>query len=264
MTLFNFRMITSLAVAFVCLNLTAQTTGPAPQVILKLDDMKHKRGELVSGWQMTLAYLDEKNIPASIGLVCNTLDNPPEAYVASLKTLDSTGRYEFWNHGWSHTRDKDAGTYEFKGNSYEYQAERFARSQQIARDILGIELIGFGAPYNQTDESTAKLLGEHPEIQWWMYPPRKAIIPDGVMPFYRIGKINIEIPVHSPNPEALREAFPLYRDQPVLVIQGHPMSWDQDDRFEKFKEIIEFLESQGCTFVLPRDLVKPLPATEPD
>lgn len=233
----------------------AQEAPTGPKIILKLDDMKHRNGELVAGWKMTLDYLDQHNIPATIGVVCNTLENAPPPYIDALKQLHATGRYELWNHGWSHTRDKEAGTYEFKGTPYEYQAERFARSQQIARDVLGIEFIGFGAPYNQTDESTAKIIAEHPEIRWWMYPPRQAEVTDHVTPFYRVGKVNIETPVHVPNLEAIQEGFPKYRDRPVLVIQGHPMSWDRDDRFQNFTAIIEYLTAQGCTFVLPRDLV---------
>ncbi|MEM1027607.1 MAG: DUF2334 domain-containing protein [Planctomycetota bacterium] len=227
-----------------------------PKIILKLDDMKHRGGELVAGWQMTLEYLDSKDIPATIGIVCNTLEDAPSAYIDALKQLHATGRYELWNHGWSHTRDKEAGTFEFKGMPYEYQAERFARSQEIAREVLGIEFIGFGAPYNQTDESTARIISEHPEIRWWMYPPRQAEVADGVTPFYRVGKVNIEIPVHVPNPQAMEEAFPQYRDREVLVIQGHPMSWDREGRFEDFVAIMEYLTAQGCTFVLPRDLVE--------
>ncbi|MEO0587695.1 MAG: DUF2334 domain-containing protein [Planctomycetota bacterium] len=233
-----------------------------PKIVLKLDDMKHRNGVLDPGWQMTIEYLDGLNIPASIGVVGNTLDNAPQAYLDQLRALHATGRYELWNHGWLHTRDKENDTAEFRGTGYPYQFNRFARTQQIARDTLGIEFLGFGAPYNQTDADTARVIAEHPEVRWWMYPPRSAEIADGLLPLYRVGKVNIEVPVHVPNPEALREGFPDYRDRPVLVIQGHPMSWDVEDRFEKFKQVIEFLREQGCTFVLPRDLVEPLSPTD--
>ncbi|MEM6333862.1 MAG: DUF2334 domain-containing protein [Planctomycetota bacterium] len=226
----------------------------APRIVLKLDDMKHRGGTLDPGWQMTLAYLDEHDIPASIGVVGNTLENAPQAYLDRLIALDATGRYELWNHGWSHTRDKETGIAEFRGSGFEYQLDRFARTQQFARDTLGIDFVGFGAPYNQTDADTARVIEQHPEVRWWMYPPRSAQVPRGVLPLYRVGSVNIEIPVHNPNPQALREAFPEHRDEPVLVIQGHPMSWDVGDRFEKFTQIIEYLRAEGCTFVLPRDL----------
>ncbi len=233
----------------------SQAQAPAPAVILKLDDMKHRNGVLTPGWQQTLAYLDEQAIPASIGVVGNTLEDAPAAYLDALKALDATGRYELWNHGWSHTRDQEAGTWEFRGTGYEYQRERFARTQRLAREKLGVDFVGFGAPYNQTDDDTVRVLAEHRELRWWMYPPRDAEAPAGVVVLPRISKVNIEMPVQVPNPEALAAAFPAYRHESVLVIQGHPMSWEQDGRFEKFVAVIEFLQQQGCRFVLPSDYV---------
>ncbi len=227
----------------------------SPKIVLKLDDMKHRNGELAEGWKRTLAYLDEQGIPASIGLICNSLDGAPASYVETLKALQRSGRYELWNHGWSHTRDREAGTCEFDGTGYAYQAERFERSQRLALDALGFALIGFGAPFNATDADTSRVLGETPGIRWWMYPPEDTTIPDGVLPLPRVGRVNIEKPVHVPNPAALREAFPGFRDRAVLVIQGHPAGWDQKDHLANFEAIIDYLREEGCTFVLPRDLL---------
>ncbi|MEO0340029.1 MAG: hypothetical protein AAF242_12540, partial [Bacteroidota bacterium] len=68
----------------------------------------------------------------------------------------------------------------------------------------------------------------------------------------RISEVNIEYPVHIPDLEKLKAGYEKYKNEPVLVIQGHPRSWiDDPSRFETFKQIIYFLKEEKVRFTTP-------------
>ena len=42
-------------------------------------------------------------------------------------------------------------------------------------------------------------------------------------------------------------------EKPYIVLQGHPNQWDEQ-RIKEFVQIIEFLQKEGCEFVLPSQM----------
>jgi peptidoglycan/xylan/chitin deacetylase (PgdA/CDA1 family) len=73
--------------------------------------------------------------------------------------------------------------------------------------------------------------------------------------------MELERPLFVPNPEQLQENFEKKRATlPYVAIQGYPNQWD-DARFEKFKQAVLYLRSQGCRFVTVSEFLR-LPAPQ--
>lgn len=235
----------------------ASAGANAPLIVLKLDDMKAHEGKVPPRWQRIAAFAVERNVKLSIGIICNSLvaDNPD--YFEGLKKIAASGLVEFWNHGYTHKSwmGGEVKFTEFSQSSYEKQLDSLLRGQRLAKEKLGITFGAFGAPFNATDATTARMLAEVPDIRVWLY----GNINDTAGKFVarRVGSVNIEKPVHKPNLAALMKGFESeMRKEPrprYFVIQGHPGGWD-DDKFEEFVRIVDYLAERGCKFVLPSEL----------
>lgn len=225
-----------------------------PVIVLKLDDVSRHGDDLAPDWLATLDVLDAHGIPASLGLICQSLVDAPASYVDRLKDLALSERYELWNHGWDHSRDPQAGTWEFCGTGYAYQRDRFERSQRIAREVLGITLKGFGPPFGKTDDDTYRVVTEHPEMRYWLHYDLPQTLPATIRTVPRHRGVALESPCHVPNPEAFFAGFALDAQEPVCVIQGHPASWLQGPRLRDFEAIISTLVDTGFQFRLPSQL----------
>jgi peptidoglycan/xylan/chitin deacetylase (PgdA/CDA1 family) len=265
----NFRIVPT-ALCLMLLSLIAGcTTNPAdsntppinksPQyVILKLDDLNPENGRVHAGWLKTFEYLNEQQVIATIGLIGESLENDNQsAYFDWVKQQVEQG-HEIWNHGYCHCReDKKSGfrVSEFKGTDEAHQYKNLQRTQQLAKQRLGISLSAFGAPYNATDENTAKALDQIPEIKTWMFKETSFTTSKKLLT--RDVALNIEAPVHIPNEIKFIAEFPKYQNQAVITIQGHPRSWVKDKkRWESFTKIIQFLKSQNIQFTTPQKLLK--------
>lgn len=230
---------------------TPPATVPAKPVyiMLKLDDLTSKS----PGWVRTVEFLKEKNVKSSIGIICNSLEKDNQAYFDWIKSVQAGGLVEFWNHGYDHKEWTEGETklQEFKGPSYEQQKEHFSKSQQLAKDKLGITLRSFGAPFNATDANTVKVLSEDPDVKVFLYGnPRDAATLPKVMILDRT-QMNIENPLFVPNARRIEQDYDiLAKKRDDFVIQGHANQWD-GKRFEEFKKLVEFLISKGATFVTP-------------
>lgn len=222
-----------------------------PRIILKLDDLCCVAGGLHPGWVQLFDFLDEQGLPASLGLICESLEHAPQSFLSRVRALADSGRYEIWNHGWSHMEDKARGVREFYGTGYDYQRDAVAKSQALAREALGLTMRGFGAPFNAADDDTARVVAEHADIQWWFYHTTEVKALPGITLLPREPVVHLEQPVHVPNPAALEAGFTQHRDAPMLVLQGHPQSWTVGDRFAGFQSVVRHLKDAGCTFVLP-------------
>ncbi|MEM0995224.1 MAG: DUF2334 domain-containing protein [Bacteroidota bacterium] len=220
-------------------------------VILKLDDLWCEQDLVHEGWEQVVDFLNEQKVKGTIGIVGNSLEEDNPAYFDWIKNREQEG-YEIWHHGFCHCRQKVEGIEirEYRGTSYEEQLESVQKTQQMAEEKLGITLRSFGAPYNSTDEHTAKVLEEIPNLKIWMYKETKT--PTSKFLLNRIPEINIEYPVHQPDFEQFKSAYEIYKKEPIIVIQGHPRSWVEDpSRFEAFKQIIHFLKKEKVTFITP-------------
>jgi peptidoglycan/xylan/chitin deacetylase (PgdA/CDA1 family) len=222
-----------------------------PYVILKLDDLWYEDGLVHPGWIKVIDFLNEQNIKGTIGIVGNSLETDNQVYFDWIKKRHTEG-HEIWHHGFCHCRHKEGEIEirEYRGKGLEEQCASIAKTQTLAQEKLGITLQSFGAPYNSTDEFTTTALARISEIKIWMFKETKA--PTDKFLLNRIKEVNIEYPVHQPDFEQFKAGYEMNKSEDVLVIQGHPRSWtEEESRFEKFKQIIFFLKKEKVQFITP-------------
>lgn len=223
---------------------------PAPVVILKLDDVTRngaKGSSPVSPrWQRCVDFLTQEHLAASLGILGYSLDRDAPAYFQWIKDLDKSGSFEFWNHGYEDKANP------FNGPSLESQKTALEKTQRLAREKLGITLTAFGPHWGPTDANTDTALAEIPEIKVWLFGPPH---PKGRQ--IVLGRIiNLEQPTFIPNFEKVKADYDNKgRQQPYLVLQGHPNQWD-DQRFGEFVKVCKYLQSQGCKFTTISQYVK--------
>jgi peptidoglycan/xylan/chitin deacetylase (PgdA/CDA1 family) len=220
-------------------------------VILKLDDLWFENGLVHPGWIQVVNFLNTLEVKGTIGIVGNSLEEGDSTYFNWIKDRHEEG-YEIWHHGFCHCRHKveDIEIREYRGEDLVAQTTSLLKTQQLAQEKLGITLHTFGAPYNSTDAFTAIALAEIPALKVWMYKETDCTTDKFLLS--RIAEVNIEYPVHQPDFEQFKAGYEAFNNEPVLVIQGHPRSWVEDEgRLETFKKIILFLEEEGVTFVTP-------------
>ncbi len=233
---------------------TASAGAPAPlRVVLKLDDVWVVNGGLSERWQLVDAFCAERDIPYTIGVIANVLEGDNPAFIDALRGIAESGRAELWHHGYDHKAWEADGKKlrEFQGTGYEHQLEHLQKAQALGKEKLGVTFTTFGAPFNATDADTVRALEQLPEITVWMFAPRNTGSTKFTTP--QIPAVNIEHPVHKPNFEQFKLGYEKHKADPYLVMQGHPMSWD-DAAFAEFTRIVDFLRAEGAQFVFPRDL----------
>ncbi len=228
----------------------ADVPGEESQVIiLKLDDVvaygTSAQSPVPPRWQRVTDFLRNSDIKASYGIIGFSLEEENEAYFDWIKKLDASGDVEFWNHGYRNRKGTDKSG-EFEG-SFEQQKTALERTQQLAKDRLGIELKAFGPHWSGTNEHTVRALRGIPEITMWFYGPRES----DKFVFERF--LTLENPTHVPDFEKFKATYErVGRDKPCLALQGHPNSWD-DERWDGFVKIIDYLKSKGCVFMTPSE-----------
>jgi peptidoglycan/xylan/chitin deacetylase (PgdA/CDA1 family) len=222
-----------------------------PVVILKLDDLWFEHDLVHPGWIEVIDYLRAEQVTGTIGLVCESLLEGNEAYFDWIKAREREG-YEIWHHGLCHCKPTVAAAErrEFRGTPADYQQHNLQHAHDLAKEKLALTFRTFGAPYNSTDSSTVLALAAIPDIKVWLY--KETDVPTDKFLLSRIPAVNIEYPVHVPDFAQFKQGFEAYRNEPVLVIQGHPRSWVEDPtRFEEFKAIIQYLKAEGASFTTP-------------
>lgn len=215
-----------------------------PQVIvLKLDDIVTDRAPR---WQRVIDFLKENELRASCGIIGFSLEDENPAYFKWIKDLHATGRIEFWNHGYRKRLSTDK-TGEFEG-AFDEQKKSLQRTQELAREKLGIELKAFGPHWSGTNDDTVRAIEEIPEIAMWFYGPSQNT---SKFIFKRV--LTLENPTHVPDFAKFKARYEeVGRNEKCLALQGHPNSWD-DKRWNNFVRIIEYLKNQGCVFMTPSE-----------
>jgi hypothetical protein len=228
---------------------------PAGSVVLKLDDLRYVEGGPVSGrWDAFASLVLEKQIPASIGIIGNSLELGSEDYFEWIRQKHESGFFEFWNHGYEHSRILQDGQeiYEFSGSPLLDQVSTLKKTQDLAREELGIELVTFGAPYNRIDEQTAAALEEFPEIRIWLYGRAGEGTTKTVLS--RTPAVGIEYPVHWPVFYHFWNNYYFRSLAPVITLQGHPNSWSES-RLREFEMIVDYLQRIGVPVIKPSSLI---------
>lgn len=218
-------------------------------IILKADDIRYDAEHILPPrWQTFIDYIETHHIQAGLGLIGNSLEGDHPRYFTRLNELHNSSHFEIWHHGYDHvlkgTNKRGEIYHEFFNTSFDHQLEHLQKTQTLAKEKANITLRTFGAPGNGIDETTCDALSHLTDIKVWLYGD-----PDGHQ-FNLKRTINLEYPTHNPDFASFQEHYK--SDLPCLVLQMHPNSWD-DQRFEQFDKIMQFLLHQNTTFVLPYD-----------
>lgn len=233
--------------------LSAAEKAKKRYIIVKLDDFgSGPAGAALypKGLQVT-EYLKKRGIPASLGIICKSLEWGNAKYVEWLKAnaRANGGLFDYWQHGWTHAMNikwTDGKTYfaEYGIPDYDYQKANFDKAQGMFREKTGLVLDGFCAPCGLVTDETRRLLREHEEIKTWLYGDMKK--PEGKFSFRRTCNLECRVGVVETAPFAAQYATQRTRD--YIMLQGHPYMWS-DESFAAFGRILDRLEEDGWTFV---------------
>lgn len=221
-------------------------------VLLKLDDVTNVSAK----WQKITDYLESNQIAASFGVIGDSLENDNPSYFSWLKKRVEVDVIELWNHGYHSNFAKNKATGilgEFDGTTADLQTQSLTKTQSLAKQKIGIALHGFGPHNSALDGNSYLQLDQLPEIQYvWFYVPKDQLIHQAFV-FQRVA--NLEHPIFHPNAAAFMQDY-LNRPKNLgyIAIQGHPNMWDDQD-FENFVRIIDFLRSEKATFCKPSQVI---------
>jgi len=215
-------------------------------VFLKADDIRyHSYWNISPKWIRFFDYIKEKNIKANLGLIGNSLEEGDDIYCSSLMEINEYENFEFWNHGFTHklngTNDEGEKYHEFWNTSYEEQKQHLLKTQDLAKEKLGITLHGFGAPGNNIDDNTVAALEEIPDIKFWYYGNENS----NKLVFPR--RIRVETSTGVADYDKFIADSRVNDD--ILTLEIHPACWDDPNRYEEFKKVIDYLMAKDVTFM---------------
>ena len=243
-------LLCSIAGASTLSTMETKTEKTHQVIILKLDDLvvDHDNEELPvsSRWQRLTDFLKKSNIKASYGIIGYALEEDNPDFFKWIKTLHDDGLIEFWNHGYKNKKTAEESG-EFENNSVKKQLSTLKRTQVLAKQKLGFDLHVFGAHWSGVNEATIQALSTIPEIHMIYYEP----IDTTRFVFKYV--MTLEDPPHVPNFAKFKTTYEKKaKNEACLALQGHPNSWD-DERWEEFLKIIQFLQSKGVVFMTPSE-----------
>lgn len=220
-------------------------------VILKMDDVRANSGSMYNAaWQRYADTIRSYGVKSGMGAVTVDLTTGSQQFKDSLTSWHNSDYFEVWHHGWDHIRNNyppsnnNAG--EFSGTPYDYQKDHFEDGMTYGQSELGITFRSFGAPYNQTDATFLTVLEENSDVKVWLYcndPSYSGLCLER-------GSSNLlESSTGVVSYSSFLTAYGA-NTNPYLVLQGHPGQWD-DNSFDEFEQVIDYVESQGDCIVLP-------------
>jgi hypothetical protein len=228
-------------------------------VFLKLDDVvanKPKNNDVgVSRkWELVTNYLESHGLKASYGVIGESLESENPAYFAWLKKRVSNGYIELWNHGYTESFKKkpDIGILgEFSGPSAAEQAETLRKSQSLGIEKINYQFKGFGPHSAWIDSKTYDQLDKFNEIKYVWFA--QALGGKLHKQFVFKHTVDLETPISKPNYDIFVESYTTrLKSLGYIAIQGHPNLWD-DQSFESFTRVIDYLISNNATFCRPSD-----------
>lgn len=240
-----------------------------PVIVIKVDDLRQVNGRVPLLWVRFADAIKQRGIKASIGIICQTLEEATPEYAGWIKEQQASGRIEFWFHGYTHDVRKENGKDfgEFVGRDYDEQKRRFDLSEALAKDKLGFALQTFGPPGGAApsfDKTTVKVMADVPDMKVWLYPtpidePGKKLAAEGkVVILDRVFEVNLESAVGQPSYSRFITGYAKHPDREYFVLQGHTAQWGAPGRFDEALKIIDFLISQHARFVTPMELAEEL------
>lgn len=223
------------------------------KILLKLDDSEARSG--VCEATLTMDYLAENKIKSGFGVVANRQDTTAygiwEPYL-NARNDNGDMLFEIWHHGWGHYKDMPLGTWEFSGTTYKVQKQYFEDANNEILDLFHVQMHGFGAPFNQTDNTTNQVLAENTNYKTFIFPKIAPHDSTGIKVMQN--RVNFEngtgIPDYDYFVTNYNAAKANYTD--FMVLQGHPNVWDEA-KVEEFSKVIDFLIAEGCEFIKPSE-----------
>ena len=246
-------------VALACIFIAHANTDAPPAnrqiILLKLDDIvanpRTTGGPVSARLQRAVDYLTVNHIPGSLGIICESLEKDNPAYFQWIKDIHQAGLIEFWMHGYHMKKAIERG--EFDHGTFEEQKAILEKSDRLAKEKLGFTLTAFGPHWTTTTDATDQALESVPDIQIWLYGPKKPKY------FTRLSierVMALENPTFVPDPVKFKATYDKSAaNLEVLLLQGHPDQWD-DKRWAGFLEIIDFLKSKNVVFMTPTEYLK--------
>ena len=173
-----------------------------------------------------------------MGVIGNRARDPTGRFFALMANLRDSGRFEFFNHGWDHE------ILEFKDVPYKRQLEHVRKTQAWIVSNTGIRMRGFGAPGNNFDFNTSRVVSDLDEMTYWFFG-------DGTSTKYEFARIaEIEEPAGIPNWDTFARSY--IGERSLLVYQLHPAYWGPKSLGE-FERAVDFLIQRRTRFVLPSE-----------
>ncbi|MDD2798598.1 MAG: T9SS type A sorting domain-containing protein [Bacteroidales bacterium] len=227
------------------------------KILLKLDDLQSKGGTCAT--IPVLSFLESKQVKAGFGAIAIKFDaaalNVLKSYIDAKKD-DGDQLFEIWNHGLEHVTD------EFSGRTYDYQKSNFDHATQLIKSLLNVQMRTFGTPYNKSDAVTNTVVSEDPNYKVFLLGSTSPAASTGIINLTK--RVNMESATGDPtfayfmtNYEAKKGSYKDY-----MILQGHPNQWTEAE-IEEVNQIIQFLASEGCEFVLPYDYYRSLSLASP-
>ncbi|MBQ4528531.1 MAG: DUF2334 domain-containing protein [Clostridia bacterium] len=218
-------------------------------IIFRLDDIKtstySKYAELVS-WAV------EEEVPLSLGMVCNSIDEGNDDYIQSVKNMVETGFVEIWCHGYDHEYHEGTGiTSEFTNQTAEYQAEILKKCYDHVYEKTDgvVEIHSLATPSGGYDENTYKALEMLPEYTTFMG--------NSTIPYDGNGFMNLTNCLWMESGtgvlKSLADLKPYYTDRTTgdyMIFAGHGGYWDETS-VQTFKDFVEFLKTTDVAFMTP-------------
>ena len=241
-------------------------TGTGPVVLLKFDDMRE--GAQVRGAiKRAAAYVKSKGGHANIGVIAVSLEDngTKDSYYSDIKQLIADG-HEIWNHGYYHNASAAAAagySAEFYGGTYDEQKAQLDNANKLLLEKCGYTATTFGAPGNQTDDTTKQVLAATPQIKATYFGPGGV---EGVtdlsnsMVFEQSGTVDGTWKtwlVYKSFVAAYEEAAAKNPD--YIVMQSHPLMWGSDENsihFKIFKDQIDYMLSRGARFMTANEYLE--------
>lgn len=239
-------LILSAVLLFSILAIPAVAETPVknrPVIILKMDDLGPN---VISNFQTFVDCANELDVPFSFGVIGKNFDRVTGLEVFNkIRDWYSQG-IEIWNHGYYHSKE------EYSTNSYEQQLEDFSKTQKIFKDYCGITITTFGSPYNNSGETTQKMLAENfPEIKTVLLAkdftnanPNAVYLSSSTTLESKTGVV-IDF-------EGFVDKYESNNRGDHLILQGHPAAWSVES-YDNFKKIVNYLKEDGCKFMTPSE-----------
>lgn len=252
--MYNKKILFSLLLLFCAISLTNTAFSQNRKiVILKLDDVTAggTEGVVTPRWQRVADYIENKKIKAGFGIIGFSLAEDNSAYFKWITDRAERGFIEFWNHGY-YNRTKGDTIGEFEG-TYEQQFKALQLTDSLAKAKLGLQLRVWGPHWSSTNTNTDKALAQFPQIKMTLGSPISPVYYKGyVLP----NTLDMEYPVHNPNYDEFLKAYrEKSKDLNLFYLQGHPNSWNEN-QWQNFVKIVEFLESENVKFVTPSEFLE--------